>query len=156
MLSRYFANHPIEQAVLGYRFHPSVQYDLFMPCRYVIDKERRLVISTAWDRLTFAQAKAHDDQLLSDPDFSPEFNQLMDATAVTAMDMSIERGQDVGPPRHRVPYVPACIRCGQPDRLRDGATSGDQPSSPLAGRRKPPASLAPTARPPGCPTRLLR
>ena len=79
--------------VLGLRFHPSPQYNLIVPCRYVLDKERRLVISTGWDRLTFAEAKAHDDQLLSDPDFSPEFNQLIDATAVTAMDMSIDEAK---------------------------------------------------------------
>ena len=64
-----------------------------MPCRYVIDKERRLVVSTGWDRLTFAEAKAHDDQLLSDPDFSPEFNQLIDARAVTVLDMSINEAK---------------------------------------------------------------
>lgn len=52
-----------------------------MPCRYVIDIEQRLVISTGWDRVTFAEIKAHQDQLVSDPDFNPEFNQFVDATA---------------------------------------------------------------------------
>lgn len=59
-----------------------------MPCRYVIDKERRLVISTGWDRLTYAEMQAHQDRLLVDSDFDPEFNQLMDATGVTALDIS--------------------------------------------------------------------
>jgi|SRR5215470_857783 len=61
-----------------------------MPCRYVIDKERRLLISTASDRVSFAEMKAHQDQLLSDPDFKAEFNQLVDATAVTGVDVSVE------------------------------------------------------------------
>ena len=64
-----------------------------VPCRYVIDKERRLVISTGWDRLTFAQAKAHDDQLWSDPDFNPGFNQLIDTTAITTLDISADEAR---------------------------------------------------------------
>jgi len=61
-----------------------------MPYRYVIDKERRLVVSTGWDCVTFAEAKSHQDQLLRDPDFSPEFNQIVDARTVTALDLSID------------------------------------------------------------------
>lgn len=59
-----------------------------MPCRYVIDKKRRLVISTGWDRLTFPEMRAHQDQLLADSDFDPEFNQLLDATAITSLEVS--------------------------------------------------------------------
>jgi len=66
-----------------------------MPVRYVIDKERRLVISSGWDRVTFAEIKVHQDQLLSDPDFSPEFNQLVDGTAVTALDISIDEAKEI-------------------------------------------------------------
>jgi hypothetical protein len=54
-----------------------------MPCRYVIEKEKRLVVSTAWDTVNFADAKAHQDELYADPAFSRDFNQLIDATAVT-------------------------------------------------------------------------
>jgi hypothetical protein len=57
-----------------------------MPCRYVIDVRLGLVISTGWDRVTFEEMKAHQDQLLSDPDFDPTFNQLMDGTAITALE----------------------------------------------------------------------
>ena len=70
-------------------------WGLLMPCRYVIDKERRLVISTGWDRVTFSEIKVHQDQLLSDPDFSPEFDQLADGTAVTALDLSIDEAKEV-------------------------------------------------------------
>lgn len=54
-----------------------------MPVRYIIHKQKRLVITTGWDRITFDEAKAHQDQLLNDPDFDPEFNQLLDGTAAT-------------------------------------------------------------------------
>jgi len=56
-----------------------------MPCRYVIDIERRLVVSTGWDRVTFAEMKAHQDTLASDPDFNPEFDQFVDATTVSLL-----------------------------------------------------------------------
>jgi hypothetical protein len=59
-----------------------------MPCRYVIDKERRLVVTTAWDRVTFAEARAHQEQLANDPDFNQNFNQLVDASAVSSLDAS--------------------------------------------------------------------
>jgi len=67
--------------------------DNLMPLRYVIDKERRLVISTARDRVTFAEIKAHQDQLLQDSEFDPEFNQLIDTTAVTVLDVSVEEAK---------------------------------------------------------------
>lgn len=56
-----------------------------MPCRYAIDVGIGLVISTGWGRVTFDEMKAHQDQLSSDPDFDPRFNQLLDATAVTEL-----------------------------------------------------------------------
>lgn len=59
-----------------------------MPCRYVIDKQRRLVNTIASGHLTFAEAKAHQDQLASDRDFDPGFNQLIDTTEVTVADLS--------------------------------------------------------------------
>ena len=64
-----------------------------MPCRYVIDKERRVVFTTASGRVTFAEAKAHDDQLRKDPDFCPEFNQLIDTTGMTELIMNIEEAR---------------------------------------------------------------
>jgi hypothetical protein len=66
-----------------------------MPCHYVIDRERRLVITTASDRVTFAEVKTHQDQLRSDPDFNPEFNQLIDATAITVLDVSVDEAKEL-------------------------------------------------------------
>jgi hypothetical protein len=66
-----------------------------MPCRYVIDGNHGLVISTAWDRVTFDEVSAHQDRLAKDPDFNPDFKQLVDATAVTGLDISIEEARKV-------------------------------------------------------------
>ncbi len=60
-----------------------------MPLRYTIDAERALVISTAWGHLTFAELQVHQDQLAGDPHFNPEFRQLVDATAITELNISI-------------------------------------------------------------------
>jgi hypothetical protein len=64
-----------------------------MPIRYVIDKKRRLVISFGWDRLTFAEIRSHQDQLTSDPNFNPNFNQLIDTTGIAALEISTEEAQ---------------------------------------------------------------
>ena len=66
-----------------------------MPCGYVIDEEKGLVISSAWDRVTFAQVDAHQSKLLSDPHFNPDFKQLVDATAVTHLDISMNEAKTI-------------------------------------------------------------
>jgi len=59
-----------------------------MPWKYVIDRPRRLIVRTGWDRLTFSEARTHNEQMESDPDFDPDFKQLIDLTAVTAFEVS--------------------------------------------------------------------
>ncbi|MFY9673967.1 MAG: hypothetical protein WB817_15235 [Terriglobales bacterium] len=59
-----------------------------MACSYVIDKEHRLVISTGVGFVTFDEMKAHQTRLFNDPDFNPEYNQLMDATAIERVALS--------------------------------------------------------------------
>lgn len=54
-----------------------------MPVRYVIDKERRLVLTTGEGHVTIQEFHAHANQLRKDPDFDPRFNQLNDYTAGT-------------------------------------------------------------------------
>lgn len=66
-----------------------------MPFHYVIDKQRQLVISTASDVVTFAEVLAHQGGLLNDPDFNPQFNQFLDATKVTSLDISIDEAKTV-------------------------------------------------------------
>ncbi|HUA15469.1 MAG TPA: hypothetical protein VMG31_09235 [Verrucomicrobiae bacterium] len=64
-----------------------------MPLRYVIYRELRLVVSTGQDRLTYDEARAHQEQLIRDPDFNPEFNQLLDATAVTDVEIVTDQAR---------------------------------------------------------------
>lgn len=66
-----------------------------MPLDYRIDVARRLVLSTGQGRVTFADVKAHQDRLLSDPHFDPSFNQLNDLVAVTHLVVSGEQGRNL-------------------------------------------------------------
>jgi len=47
-----------------------------MPISYMIHKDKQLVVTTALGCLSFEEAKAHQDQLLGNPDFNPDFNRL--------------------------------------------------------------------------------
>ena len=62
-----------------------------MPFSYVVYKDRNLVISTGSDRVTWEEIKARQDQVKNDPDFNPEFNQIVDLRAVTGFDMTSEQ-----------------------------------------------------------------
>jgi hypothetical protein len=61
-----------------------------MPIFNKIDKERRLVFSTACEVFTMADGLAYQQQLLSDPDFDPAFSQLFDCTHVTQFDIGMD------------------------------------------------------------------
>lgn len=61
-----------------------------MPVHSVVYKERQLVVTTGQGRITLDEMMANQDRLLNDPDFDPAFNQLLDATAVTAMDITVD------------------------------------------------------------------
>jgi hypothetical protein len=78
-----------------------------MPCEYVIDKQRRLVISTGSDRFTFSEAKAHQEKLIADPDFNREFNQLIDLRAVTLFELTVEETRTIA---MRNPFSPQSRR----------------------------------------------
>ena len=60
-----------------------------MPIRYAIEKERRLVTTELEGHLTFDEVLAHQNELSSDPDFHPEFNELWDATGLTGFALSV-------------------------------------------------------------------
>jgi hypothetical protein len=57
---------------------------------YKIDKERRLVTSSGVGVLTKEDVLGHMDRLSKDPDFDPDFSQLMDCTQITALDIGPE------------------------------------------------------------------
>jgi hypothetical protein len=61
-----------------------------MPAFYKIDKERKLVMSTGSGVYTMADALAHQDKLLKDPDFDRSFSQLYDFTHITDIELSSE------------------------------------------------------------------
>jgi hypothetical protein len=58
-----------------------------MPFSYKIDKERRLMKSTASGVITMADALAHQEELLKDPEFDLSFGQLIDVTQVTGVEI---------------------------------------------------------------------
>jgi len=60
-----------------------------MPRDYSSDEERRLVITTAWERLTGTEVVDHQRKLLNDPRFERDFVQFLDFAEVT--DMQIDR-----------------------------------------------------------------
>lgn len=66
-----------------------------MPYSYQIDKAEGLVISAARDRVTYVEIRGHQDRLLLDCDFDPKFNQLIDGTRTTALDISSEEASMV-------------------------------------------------------------
>jgi len=66
-----------------------------MPCSYAIYKERRLVITKVWDRVAFSEIRSHQEQFRNDPDFDPQFNLLIDATAATALDVSTDEARTI-------------------------------------------------------------
>ena len=53
------------------------------------------MITTASGRVTFAEFHAYHDRLLNDPGFNPEFNQLLDGTEVTLLDITIEEAKAI-------------------------------------------------------------
>ncbi|MGC2447540.1 MAG: hypothetical protein WA477_07845 [Candidatus Sulfotelmatobacter sp.] len=66
-----------------------------MPARYVILKERRLVVSLGWGRLSFADFRLQQDALTQDPDFDPAFDQLVDVSEATSLALSIEEAKTI-------------------------------------------------------------
>ena len=66
-----------------------------MPYFYQIKKAQGLVVSTAFDRVTYAEIRDHQEQLLLDCDFDPKFSQLIDGSRTTALDVSSEEARRV-------------------------------------------------------------
>ena len=61
-----------------------------MPIEYVIDEERRLIITTGSGVLTAAEIKAHEVRLKADARFVPAFYELVDVTPVTESPISAD------------------------------------------------------------------
>jgi hypothetical protein len=64
-----------------------------MPFSYVVYREHRLVISTGSDLVTWEEIKTRQDETQTDPNFNPEFNQIVDLRAVTGFDMTSDHAR---------------------------------------------------------------
>jgi hypothetical protein len=61
-----------------------------MPYSFVIDRERRLVLTTVWGEITLETIMGHQDALERDAAFDPTFRQLADFTGVTKVLLDAE------------------------------------------------------------------
>jgi len=61
-----------------------------MPAYFKIDKEQKLVMSTAAGVFTMADVLEHQEKLLKDSDFDPSFSHLVDLTHITKFDLETE------------------------------------------------------------------
>jgi hypothetical protein len=61
-----------------------------VPAFYKIDKERRLVTSSGTGLLTKEDVLGHMDRISKDPDFDPNFSQLMDFRQITGVEFGPE------------------------------------------------------------------
>ena len=59
-----------------------------MPFDYAVYKDLRLIVSTGKGLVTWQEIMARQDQTKTDPNFDPEFNQIVDLRSVTALDLS--------------------------------------------------------------------
>ena len=81
-----------------------------MNVRSSIDKQRRLITTTAEGRVMFDDVRGHQDRLLADPDFDPSFDQLIDGTAATKFEISADEARTLAErrilsPGSRRPFV---------------------------------------------------
>jgi len=61
-----------------------------MPAFFEIEKDHRLVITSASGVVTMAEALAHNQNLRKHPDFDPSFSQLIDLSDVTKIELNRE------------------------------------------------------------------
>lgn len=64
-----------------------------MPFDYVVHRDLRLVVSTGLDRVSWTEIKARQDQTKTDPNFNPQFDQIVDLRATTSFDMTGEQAR---------------------------------------------------------------
>ena len=81
-----------------------------MPAEFYIDVPRRMVFSRGGGLVTFADCRGHMDRLLRQPDFRPEFNQLLDFRAtgdvvISGEEMVLLAARKVFSPQSRRAFV---------------------------------------------------
>ena len=85
-----------------------------MALRYCIDKNQRLVLTHTEGCVTFDDARAHQDQLLADPDFDPSFDELIDTTLTTKFEISANQVRILAKRRVVSPEARRAIVAPQP------------------------------------------
>jgi hypothetical protein len=78
-----------------------------MKVKHSIDKQRRLVLTTAEGCVTLDDVREHQDRLLADPEFDSSFDQLIDMTSVTTLDVSADGARTIA---HRRIFSPKSRR----------------------------------------------
>jgi len=58
----------------------AVCYDQLVPCEYSIDRANRLVLTKIRGEVTVEDSLAHQKRLMADPEFDPDFDQLIDSS----------------------------------------------------------------------------
>lgn len=53
------------------------------------------MVTTASGRVTAREFQTYHNRLISDSDFSPDFNQLVDGTAITLLDLTLEEAREI-------------------------------------------------------------
>lgn len=94
-----------------------------MPFDYVVYREHRLVISTASGLVTWDEIKARQDQTRTDPEFDPEFDQIVDLRSATRIELSGDQVRFLA--GRRIFPIAARLRCVESEYLRRRADVGD-------------------------------
>ena len=66
-----------------------------VPATYLIDVERKLVISRAWGAITDYDVSEHHRSLRTDPAFDPTYRQLIDMNGITEDLVGIETKREI-------------------------------------------------------------
>jgi hypothetical protein len=64
-----------------------------LPFNYIVYKQHHLVVSTGTGRVTCSEIKARQDQAKSDPEFDPNFNQIVDLRAAVMVDLTVDEAR---------------------------------------------------------------
>ena len=64
-----------------------------MPFTYVVHSQHQLVVSTGVGRVKWKEIQERQDQTKTDPDFNPDFNQIVDLRAVSGFEMNTEQAR---------------------------------------------------------------
>ena len=67
-----------------------------MPCEFLIDTDRRLVISRGTDTFRYGDFLEHMKVLAADPRYNPDFDHLVDCRKFDRFDVTPEQIQDMG------------------------------------------------------------